>query len=98
MLRSAVGPNFVPLEGTERCCGAAGIYNLLQPDLSGRVLQEKLDHVRETGADILATGNPGCQMQIGAGARLNGMKLQVCHPIELVDEAYAEAGIYADGK
>lgn len=98
MLRSAVGPNFVPLEGTERCCGAAGIYNLLQPEMSGRVLQEKLDHVRETGATILATGNPGCQMQIGAGAQLAGMKLQVCHPIELVDEAYAEAGIYADGK
>jgi glycolate dehydrogenase iron-sulfur subunit len=98
MLRCAVGPNFVPLEGTERCCGAAGIYNLLQPELSGRVLQEKLDHVRETKAEILATGNPGCQMQIGAGARLAGIKLQVCHPIELVDEAYAQAGVYADGE
>jgi glycolate oxidase iron-sulfur subunit len=98
MLRCAVGPNFVPLEGTERCCGAAGIYNLLQPEMSGRVLEEKLDHVRETKADILATGNPGCQMQIGAGARLAGMKLQVCHPIELLDEAYAEAGIYTDGE
>lgn len=95
MLRCAVGPSFVPLEGTERCCGAAGIYNLLQPELSGRVLQEKLDHVRETGAAILATGNPGCQMQIGAGAQLAGMKLQVCHPIELVDEAYAQAGVYS---
>lgn len=98
MLRSAVGPNFAPLEGTERCCGAAGIYNLLQPELSGRVLQEKLDHVRDTGANILATGNPGCQMQIGAGAQLAGMNLQVCHPIELVDEAYAQAGVYADGE
>src|SRR5262249_51053054 len=45
MLRCAVGPNFVPLEGTERCCGAAGIYNLLQPEMSGRVLQEKLRHI-----------------------------------------------------
>ena len=96
LLRCAAGPNFVPLEGTERCCGAAGIYNLLQPEMSGRVLQEKLDHVRETNADILATGNPGCQMQIGAGAQLAGMKLQVCHPIELVDEAYARAGVYTD--
>lgn len=95
MVRTAVGPNFVPLEGTEQCCGAAGIYNLLQPEMSGRVLQEKLDHVRETNASILATGNPGCQMQIGAGAQLAGMKLQVCHPIELLDEAYAAAGIYA---
>ena len=94
MLRCAAGPNFVPLEGTERCCGAAGIYNLLQPELSRRVLQEKLDHVRDTGADILATGNPGCQMQIGAGALLTGLKLQFCHPIELLDDAYARAGVY----
>jgi glycolate oxidase iron-sulfur subunit len=98
MLRSAVGKDFVPLEGTERCCGAAGIYNLLQPELSGRVLQEKLDHVRKTSATILATGNPGCQMHIGAGAQIAGMNLKVCHPIELVDEAYARAGVYTDGE
>lgn len=96
MLRCAVGPNFVPLEGTERCCGAAGIYNLLQPELSGRVLEEKLKYIRETKAGVLATGNPGCQMQIGAGAQLAGMKLQVCHPIELVDEAYERSGRYKD--
>jgi len=101
MLRCAVGPNFVPLEGTERCCGAAGIYNLLQPELSYRVLEEKLAHIRDTKAKILATGNPGCQMQIGAGAQLAGMELQVCHPVELLDEAYARAGVYteaADGE
>jgi glycolate oxidase iron-sulfur subunit len=98
MLRSAVGQDFVPLEGTERCCGAAGVYNLLQPELSGRVLQEKLDHISKTEATILATGNPGCQMHIGAGARSAGMNLKVCHPIELVDEAYAAAGVYSDGK
>ena len=96
MFRCAVGPNFVPLEGTERCCGGAGIYNLLQPELSGRVLQEKLNHIRETKAGVLATGNPGCQMQIGAGAQLAGMKLRVCHPIELVDEAYERSGRYKD--
>src|SRR5262249_29613830 len=94
MLRCVTEPKFVPLEGTERCCGAAGIYNLLQPEMSQRVLQEKLDRIRETKADVLATGNPGCQMQIGAGAQLAGLKLQVCHPIELVDEAYERAGVY----
>lgn len=94
MLRSAAGQNFVPLNGTERCCGAAGVYNLLQPDLSQRVLQEKLEHVKETGAGLLATGNPGCQMHIGAGARLAGMSLRVCHPIELVDQTYERAGFY----
>lgn len=98
MLRSAVGPNFVALEGSERCCGAAGIYNMLQPEMSQCVLQEKLGHIRDSKAEILATGNPGCQMQIGAGSQLAGMKLQVCHPIELVDETYAQAGVYTTDK
>jgi glycolate oxidase iron-sulfur subunit len=94
MLRTVAGKDFVALNGTERCCGAAGVYNLLQPEMSGRVLKEKLDHIRESGATILATGNPGCQMHIGAGACLSGMKLSVCHPVEIVDQAYQEAGYY----
>jgi glycolate oxidase iron-sulfur subunit len=94
MLRTVIGDNFVALNGSERCCGAAGIYNLMQPEMSQRVLKEKLDHVRESHADVLATGNPGCQMHIGAGACLSGMKLRVCHPIELVDQAYERAGLY----
>ena len=94
MLRSVTGKDFVALNGTERCCGAAGVYNLLQPEMSQRVLEEKLGHIKETGAGILATGNPGCQMHIGAGACLSGMSLRVCHPIELVDQAYEKAGYY----
>ena len=96
----SLAANFVALNGTERCCGAAGVYNLLQPDMSQRVLNEKLAHVKESNAAILATGNPGCQMHIGAGACLAGMKLRVCHPIELVDQAYERAGFYnpTDGK
>jgi glycolate oxidase iron-sulfur subunit len=94
MLRAVAGKDFVALTGSERCCGAAGVYNLLQPEMSQRVLKEKLDHVKSTGAGILATGNPGCQMHIGAGARLSGMKLSVCHPVEIVDQAYQEAGYY----
>lgn len=96
MLRSVVGDKFVALNGTERCCGAAGIYNLMQPEMSQRVLQEKLDHINSTHAGILATGNPGCQMHIGAGACLSQMKLKVCHPIELVDQAYERAGFYGE--
>ena len=96
MLRTIGGLNFVDLKGAERCCGAAGIYNLLQPDLSGRVLHEKLMAIKETGASVLTTGNPGCQMQIGAGACLAGMKLNVRHPVELLDEEYARAGLYSE--
>lgn len=94
MMRSVTGKDFVPLNGTERCCGAAGVYNLLQPEMSQRVLAEKLGHIKETGAGILATGNPGCQMHIGAGACLSGLRLRVCHPIEIVDQAYEAAGYY----
>ncbi len=94
LLRAIPDLKLVPLEGAERCCGAAGIYNLLEPDMSQGVLKEKLSHVRETGAAILATGNPGCQMQIGAGARLDGISLRVCHPVELLDESYRRAGFY----
>lgn len=98
LLRAITDLNLVALEGAERCCGAAGIYNLLEPDMSQGVLHEKLSHVRETGAAILATGNPGCQMQIGAGAKLAGLTLRVCHPVELLDESYRRAGFYKDGE
>jgi glycolate oxidase iron-sulfur subunit len=96
MLSNIQSINFVALEGAERCCGAAGIYNMMQPELSREVLQEKLENIDRSKADILVTGNAGCQMQIGAGATLAGMKLQVCHPIELVDQSYARAGFYED--
>jgi glycolate oxidase iron-sulfur subunit len=97
VIGSISGLNFAKLDGSERCCGGAGIYNLLEPELSGRVLDEKLTNIRNTGAQILATGNPGCQMQIGAGALLSGMDLSVCHPIELLDNAYERAGLYDEG-
>jgi glycolate oxidase iron-sulfur subunit len=86
---------FAPLVESERCCGGAGVYNLLEPEMAGRVLDEKLAHLKETAAEVLTTGNPGCHMQLAAGARLKGMRsLHVCHPIELLDESYACAGLY----
>ena len=98
MLLSIHGLNFGELPGAERCCGAAGIYNLLQPELSREVLKEKLNAIDAAKADIVVTGNAGCQMQIGAGARLAQMGVQVCHPIELIDQSYARAGLYENGK
>ena len=85
---------FAHLNGTEVCCGGAGVYNLLEPELSRAVLNEKLKHINESGAEVLTTGNPGCHMQIAAGAKLSGMNLRVCHPVELLDESYARAGFY----
>ncbi|MCU1267918.1 MAG: hypothetical protein JWM21_4236 [Acidobacteria bacterium] len=87
---------FVPLAGSDRCCGGAGVYNLMEPELSGQVLAEKLEHVRGTEAGTLATGNPGCHMQIRAGAMLAGDSLRVCHPVELLDESYRRAGFYIE--
>ena len=81
----------------ERCCGGAGLYNLLQPEMSQKVLQEKLAHIKQIDAETVATGNPGCQMQIGAGAQLAGIRLRVCHPVELLDESYRQAGFYGKG-
>jgi glycolate oxidase iron-sulfur subunit len=95
MLSKIPGLRFVSLEESEVCCGGAGVYNLLEPEMSARILNEKLARIKETGAQTLMTGNPGCHMQIGAGARLAGMEdLNVCHPIELLDESYARAGFY----
>ncbi|HLM54527.1 MAG TPA: (Fe-S)-binding protein [Pyrinomonadaceae bacterium] len=94
LLGAVTGLRLVPLEGSDVCCGGAGVYNLVETELSSRVLSEKLAHVRETGAAVLATGNPGCHMQIAAGAYLKEMRLRVCHPVELLDESYRRAGFY----
>jgi glycolate oxidase iron-sulfur subunit len=95
VLGRVAGLKLVPLEGSEDCCGGAGVYNLLETELSARVLADKLARVRATGAEVLATGNPGCHMQLGAGARLAGLALRVVHPVELLDESYRRAGLYA---
>jgi glycolate oxidase iron-sulfur subunit len=86
--------NFTMLNDSDVCCGGAGVYNLLQPELSDHILTEKLENIEKSGAKVLATGNPGCHMQIAAGARLAGVALRVCHPVELLDESYARAGFY----
>jgi glycolate oxidase iron-sulfur subunit len=80
----------VPLEGGDRCCGSAGIYSLLQADLSREVLEVKLAAIAAAAPDVVATGNPGCVMQIGAGALLAGLAVQVRHPVELLDLAYRQ--------
>ena len=78
----------VPLEGSDRCCGSAGIYSLLQPQLSLEVLETKLGAIAAAAPDVVATGNPGCLMQIGAGTLLAGLGVELCHPVELLDRAY----------
>jgi glycolate oxidase iron-sulfur subunit len=89
LLHAIPGIRLVPLEGAEHCCGAAGIYNLVEPDTSNAVLAPKLRNIAATGADRVATGNPGCLMQIGAGLRRASIGSRAVHPVELLDESYA---------
>ncbi|HXG64265.1 MAG TPA: heterodisulfide reductase-related iron-sulfur binding cluster [Blastocatellia bacterium] len=90
VLKTIPGVTLAPLQGYESCCGGAGIYNLQHVELSNEILLGKMENIRASGADTVATANPGCIMQIGAGALLNGLKVDVIHPIELLDRAYEE--------
>jgi glycolate oxidase iron-sulfur subunit len=93
MLRAIPGLRLVPLAGAEHCCGAAGIYNLVEPDTSNAVLAPKLENIEATGAELVATGNPGCLMQIGAGLRRASIRARTVHPVELLDESYRSAAL-----
>jgi glycolate oxidase iron-sulfur subunit len=95
VLGAIPGLTLVPLEGSEHCCGSAGIYNLIEPDVSDRVLAPKLANIAATHAPLVATGNPGCLMQIGAGLRQAGMRAKSVHPIDLLDASYAVAAAKA---
>jgi glycolate oxidase iron-sulfur subunit len=78
------------------CCGSAGVYSLLEPEMSQQVLASKLDTLLALNADVIATANPGCIMQIGAGQLGSRAKRPVVHPIELLDLSYRRAGYYSD--
>ena len=95
MLQAVEGLAMVPLEGADVCCGGAGIYNLLEPDLSEEILGRKLDQIQASGATVIATANPGCHMQIARGlARQADRSIRVCHPVEILDHCYRSAGFY----
>jgi glycolate oxidase iron-sulfur subunit len=83
-------PNLRLVELTESnwCCGSAGIYNLIQPEMASELLERKLRHIRTTGATTVATANPGCLLQLINGAKQKGLNLRIVHPISLLAEAY----------
>lgn len=88
LLAAVPALEIVPLPGAEDCCGGAGIYGLQHPALGARILEDKLNAIRDTGAEAVLTPNPGCMMQIGAGFVMRGMDVPVLHPIEVLDESY----------
>lgn len=87
-LRVIPGLDLVPLVDADRCCGGAGIYNLVEPETSARVLDPKLENIKATEAALVATGNPGCHMQIGAGLIRAGSRVRCVHPVDLLDRSY----------
>lgn len=86
LLQSIPGATYVPLKEGDRCCGSAGIYNLVQPEMAGSLLDEKMGHVAATQADILVTSNPGCLLQMKAGIKRAGLedRMEAVHLVDLL--------------
>ena len=92
LVRALPGVRFVEMRHAEICCGAAGLYSTLEPDMSNRVLQAKLEDLLATKADVVTVANPGCQMQLEAGLRGRGSKIKVEHVAETLMRAYPTTG------
>ena len=88
LLESIPGLELVEMEDPTRCCGAAGIYSIVQKEMSERILDAKMQAVAATAADCVATANPGCMIQMETGIARRGMNVTVCHVVDLLDEAY----------
>ena len=88
ILDAIEGVERVPLDGAERCCGAGGLYMELQPRLARAVREEKLDAIARSGAEIVATPNPGCMTWLWRGLRRRGLAVEVLHPVTLLARAY----------
>jgi glycolate oxidase iron-sulfur subunit len=99
ILKAIPGLRLQLLPGSDRCCGSAGIYSVLRPDMARAVLDQKIAGVKSVtpAPSLVVTGNPGCLMQIGAGLRAANLPIGVAHPVELLDLSYSEAGYYTNG-
>jgi glycolate oxidase iron-sulfur subunit len=91
ILNSLPGVKSVGLPEADWCCGSAGIYSISQPEQAEKLLQRKLAHIATTGASVVATGNPGCQLQLSQGLAADPAlaHVKVVHPVILLAEAYA---------
>ncbi len=90
LLLSAIpGVTLVEIADGEQCCGSAGIYNLVEPESAEEIGERKVENVLAAGADVLASANPGCLLQIGKHARRRGARLPAYHPIEILDASIA---------
>jgi glycolate oxidase iron-sulfur subunit len=97
VLGAIPGLQLAPLEDADQCCGAAGLYSLVEPATSQAVLTPKLRNLEATRARWVATGNPGCLMQLGAGLLRAGTPMRAIHPVALLDASYAALAGGGDG-
>jgi glycolate oxidase iron-sulfur subunit len=88
LLRAVPGVEFVEMPHADICCGSAGIYSVLEPEMSGRILEEKMDSLLSVEPELVVTANPGCQMQLLAGMRSRKRMIPVRHLAELIAAAY----------
>lgn len=90
VLRAIPGLTLVEMQAADMCCGAAGVYNITQPEMSAKLLDEKMANVEAVKPDIIATANPGCMLQLQKGVERTGMRARVAHVVELLDESYRD--------
>jgi glycolate oxidase iron-sulfur subunit len=88
LLEAVPGIEFREMALADQCCGSAGIYNVVENQMSMEILKRKMEDVNRTGADVIATANPGCILQLRVGAIMHGKGQRVVHVVELLDEAY----------
>jgi len=91
LLRQAPGVELIEMEGSELCCGSAGIYNLLQPKLASAALKRKVEAILATGAEAVVSANPGCTLWIAQGLAEAGNPLPIYHPVEILARALRPA-------
>jgi len=87
LLSAIPGVDVVTPAEAEICCGSAGIYNLVQPEPAEQLGERKARNIAALKPDIIATGNPGCMLQIAAAGRRLGYSWEIVHPIELIDRS-----------
>jgi glycolate dehydrogenase iron-sulfur subunit len=90
LLRSIPGITLVEMQESALCCGSAGIYNVTQPEMSRHLQERKIQHVQETGAEVVITANPGCFLQLQSGLRKVGSNMRVMHIVDVLDKAYRQ--------
>lgn len=90
LLELIPGLELVPLAESEICCGAAGSYNLTEPEMAGQLGRRKAGHIRQSGAEAVVCGNAGCTLQIQATLKAAGTEIPVLHPVELLARSYGD--------